>query len=134
MTEEADPHPALFDALAALLAALSKGGDPVPSLVGYQLVLLEQAGLWPDLTRCVVCDRPAPPGRAAFFSAHQGGLVCRICQRNSRVPQGVGRGPGRSCAGASAMRTPPAPPSILLDYTIAHIIGRPTILQKTPLV
>ena len=134
MTEEGDPHPVLFDALAALLADLCRGGDPLTSLVGYQRVLLEQAGFWPDLTRCVVCDRPAPQGRAAFFSAHQGGLVCRICQPKLKESRKV------AAAVLTALRQGPcdavsAPAALeLLDYTIAHIIGRPTILRKSPLV
>ncbi len=69
MTEEADPQPELFDVLASLLAGLSGGDEPLPAVVRYQALLLTAAGLWPDLTRCVICDRPAPPNRAAYYSA-----------------------------------------------------------------
>jgi len=80
MTEEADPHPELFDALAALLQALSSGTPVLPAVVRYQSALLLTAGLWPDLTRCVRCDLPAPAGRAGYYAPIQGGLVCRACQ------------------------------------------------------
>src|SRR5690606_12887091 len=55
MVEEADPHPALFDALVRFLEDLSAGSEPLPLLAGYQTVLLREVGLWPDLTRCVLC-------------------------------------------------------------------------------
>jgi recombinational DNA repair protein (RecF pathway) len=51
----------------------------LPTLAAYQRVVLESGGLWPDLMRCVLCGRPAPAGRAGYFSARQGGLVCRSC-------------------------------------------------------
>ena len=76
MTEADDPAPVLFDALAAALAALSRGGAPLQALIEYQRALLAGAGLQPDLSRCVMCDRPAPPNRAGYFSAVHGGLVC----------------------------------------------------------
>ncbi|MBI4581549.1 MAG: DNA repair protein RecO [Planctomycetes bacterium] len=79
-TLEADPHPELFDALAALLAGLASGGMVLPGAVMYQCGLLMASGWWPDLTRCVLCERSAPPGRAGFYSAVQGGLVCRRCE------------------------------------------------------
>lgn len=79
MTEDADPHPELFDALVRLLGHLCACEDPRPLLAGYQRSLLRAAGLWPDLTRCVQCDRPAPLGRAGYFAPHQGGLFCRQC-------------------------------------------------------
>ncbi len=82
MTEDEDPHSQLYDSLADLLEKLSHGTDPLPAVIDYQCDLLYAAGFWPDLTRCVICDRLAPPGRAGYFSATQGGLVCRRCQEN----------------------------------------------------
>jgi DNA repair protein RecO (recombination protein O) len=79
MTQEADPHPELFDALSALLRALAAGTPVLPAILGYQCALLMTVGLWPDLTRCVLCDRPAPGGRAGYYAPVQGGLVCRAC-------------------------------------------------------
>jgi len=130
MTEEADPHPELFDAMAELLASLAAGGDGLPLLAGYQCVLLTAAGLWPDLTRCVMCDKPAPPHRAAYFSAHQGGLVCRDCEPT--LPE------KRKVTGATltALRERSFAPGAaraafdLLNYTISHTIGRQPALAK----
>ena len=52
--EEADPHPELFDAMAALLASLAGGGDTLPLLVGFQSRVLESVGLWRDRASKVV--------------------------------------------------------------------------------
>ena len=60
MTEDEDPHPQLYDALAELLEKLSDGSEPLPAVIDYQCALLHAAGFWPDLNRCVVCDRIAP--------------------------------------------------------------------------
>lgn len=157
MVEEADPHPELFDALAELLASLSAGESTctdqhaeglsppepgsvpppgaagaavLPRLVGYQRALLSSVGLWPDLTRCVLCDKPAPPGRGAYFSAHQGGLICRDCHGQLPEKRQV------SAAVLTALREPGCPPAVasaafeLLNYSIAHTLGRPPSLAS----
>lgn len=123
MVEEADPHPALFDALAGLLRALADGGDPLPLLVSYQAAALKTAGLWPDLSRCVLCGKEAPAGRAAWFSAHQGGLVCRNCAPRSSDRIKV------SAAPLDALRQARFTPDTvrggfdLLDHALSHAIG-----------
>ena len=128
--EEAEPHPDLFDALAALLEALSAGQPPLSEVVGFQCALLQSLGLWPDLTRCVRCDRVAPPGRAAYYAFHQGGLVCSQC-----VP-GAGQVRKVGAATLTALREAQWPPGTvepalaLLDETLRHLIGRSTLLEK----
>ncbi len=130
MTEEADPHPGLFNALGELLASLATGGAALPLVVEYQCAALTSAGLWPDLTRCVKCDKPAPPGRAAYFSAHQGGLLCRNCEPASPEKRKVSR------AALTALREhdfsggPIRGAFELLDYAISHAIGRQPSLAK----
>ena len=134
MTEQGDPHIGVFDGLDNLLSALCVEDDVAGPLAAFQRTLLEQAGVWPDLTRCVACDRPAPEGRAAFFSAQQGGLVCRECQPKIHESRKIGAAvltalrEGRYDAqtGRAALD--------ILDYTIAHVIGRPTSLRKSPLI
>lgn len=136
MTQESDPHPRLFDALAESLGALSVAEDVLPTLVSYQREVLVSAGLWPDLTRCVICDRAAPPGRPGYFSAQQGGLICRTCQtplvEKRLVPASV-LDALRSGDAASQAR----PVFELLDYTIGFALGRrialaPGVLTHTP--
>jgi DNA repair protein RecO (recombination protein O) len=130
MTEQEDPHPELYDALAALLGALNGESDPLPLVIAYQSAVLTATGLWPDLTRCVICDRPAPPGRAAYFSAHQGGLVCRACEGPLVEKRKV------SAATLTALREGSFEGQVargvfeLLDYTIAHALGRAPALSR----
>jgi DNA repair protein RecO (recombination protein O) len=130
MIEEADPHPELFDALIALVQALAQGGEPLPLLVKYQATLLTGVGLWPDLTRCLLCDRQAPPGRAAFFSAHQGGLICRECVNRVAEKQKV-NGTVLDALRQGEPSAQSAPGGFdLLDYTIAHTLGRRPHLSR----
>lgn len=130
MVEEADPHPELFDALVGLLAGLVGGGEPLPLLAGYQARLLTAVGLWPDLTRCMICNREAPPGRAGYFSAQQGGLICRDCVNrtaekckvNGVVLEALRKNQFSADSAAGGFE--------LLDYTIAHTIGRRPNLSR----
>ena len=130
MIADGDPHPDLFDVMVGLLDSLAGGGDPLPLLAGYQVALLAAVGLWPDLTRCVICDKSAPPGRAAYFSAHQGGLICRDCEpkmaEKCKVPAAV-----LTALRESTFKTETAPGAFdLLNYTISQTIGRQPVLAK----
>jgi len=134
MVEEEDAHPELYDALEMLFAVLSAGDDPQLSLVTYQCELLRSVGLWPDLTRCMTCDRPAPEGRAAYFSAQQGGLICRNCQPTTAETRKV------AAATLTGLRNDEWEPKAvrgaleLLDYMIAYSMGRETSLAKLHLL
>ncbi len=130
MTEEADADPALFDALGDTLMALAADEEPLSRIVRYQSALLVSAGLWPDLTRCMVCDRPAPAGRAGYYAPHEGGLICRDCQSSAVRRRKFDAGT------LSALREGGFTPETLrgafrlLDYTIAHHIGRQLALAR----
>ena len=123
MTEEADPHPDLFDALSELLRSLCEDGDTRTRVIHYQRALLRSVGLWPNLTQCVVCGRQAPPHRAAYYSAQQGGLVCRRCQPTQLETRTV------PAAVLTALREDDLTDSTskavleLLDYTISQILA-----------
>jgi DNA repair protein RecO (recombination protein O) len=47
--------------------------------VVFQLRLMDQLGIAPELTGCVVCG-DADPGLSTSLSARRGGLVCRRCR------------------------------------------------------
>ncbi|NLE59435.1 MAG: DNA repair protein RecO [Planctomycetes bacterium] len=130
MVEEADPDTILFDALRDLLGGLAFGAETLPLLVGYQCALLRSAGLWPDLSRCIVCGKTAPAGRAGFFAVHQGGLACRECESGIIEKRKV------SGTTLDALRDANLTPETtrdafeLLNYAISHIIGRQPALAR----
>lgn len=128
--QEFDPHPETFDALAGLLEALASGTEPLPAVVDYQRALLTSIGLWPDLNRCVVCGRTAPPGRAAYFSANQGGLICRTCEPGHAERQMI-KGPILEALRTGGYSGETAGAAFdLLDHTLAHTRGRRTALAR----
>lgn len=145
LTGDSDPHPEVFDALVQLIALLAEPGigpesdalescdDTLPLLVGYQKGLLSAVGLWPDLTRCVLCDRPAPPGRAGYFSAHQGGLICRDCEPHLPEKRKAGAATLTALRENSWTRETAKLAFELLDYTIAHTLGHRPALTRSVL-
>ncbi|HUW82492.1 MAG TPA: DNA repair protein RecO [Phycisphaerae bacterium] len=81
LTEEGDPHPAVFDALIELLGHLSgEAAAPVQALVRFQVHLLREAGLVPQLDRCVSCGCPVSGRHGVFVSAWEGGVLCGDCE------------------------------------------------------
>lgn len=87
LTEEYDPHPALFDQFLSFLQDIDAGKagpqrrDILIRLILFQLVLLHEVGLRPTLHACANCRRPlGADGREVYFSASANGLVCRDCE------------------------------------------------------
>lgn len=64
-----DPHPALFDAYADTLAALADEG---PALRAFELVLLRELGLLPDLAAETLTLRALEPERRYALQAEAG--------------------------------------------------------------
>lgn len=79
--EEHDPHPALFDRLEQTLGELASPRLE-QSFVAFELELLREAGVLPELSRCVNCGRDAggSGGGRAYFSPSAGGVACRNCE------------------------------------------------------
>jgi DNA repair protein RecO len=130
MTEVGDPHPELFDAMADLLNSLCSSQHPLPLLVGYQCVLLTEIGLWPDLTRCVVCDRPAPPDRSAYYAPHQGGLICSNCHSSIADKRKISATTLTALRQRDFNNNSANDAFDILNYTISHIINRTPALAK----
>ncbi|MFQ3591738.1 MAG: DNA repair protein RecO [Gemmataceae bacterium] len=77
-TEEADPHPALFDEAIATLDELGQG--PIGQRVlRWETVLLRELGYSLEVNQCVACqaELSQPP---LAFSAEAGGVLCPRCQ------------------------------------------------------
>jgi DNA repair protein RecO (recombination protein O) len=142
MVEEADPDAELYDALRGLLEGLARDQlagvgqglasqpKPLPLLVSYQCALLRSAGVWPDLSRCIICGKAAPPGRAGYLAPHEGGLACRDCEPGLIEKRKVS-GLTLDALRTAQFTTETAREAFdLLNYTITHIIGRPPTLAR----
>ena len=70
-----DPHPGLYDAYAAALAALSLGGNDEISLRRFELRLLEQLGYGLRLDSDADSDTPVRPGSSYVFDPERGPRV-----------------------------------------------------------
>lgn len=77
--EEHDPHPDVFDDLAAVLPELATPRIEEVFLA-FQLRLLFSAGLLPELRHCISCNRPLADNAPAYFAPSSGGVLCRDCE------------------------------------------------------
>lgn len=87
LMQEGDPNVELFDTFEKLLTALPTARAE-EELLAFELALLREAGLTPDLTNCVVCGRLPGQRERLFFSPPRGGIVCEPCAAivNDRMP------------------------------------------------
>jgi DNA repair protein RecO (recombination protein O) len=84
LTEPGDPHPELFDAADAALAALDGEGNVAAVVARFELTLLRYVGHLPELDTCVQCGTPiASTGRVAFGQL-SGGVLCENCKHGKR--------------------------------------------------
>jgi DNA repair protein RecO (recombination protein O) len=120
LTEEADPHPELYDALVRTLRSLA-GTDPAaPVLPVFQSDLLQAIGYAPNLQTCAACHRPPARGVPLYFSAGAGGLLCRDCEGHHAEKR---RLPPRLLETTPQTGDPRAWFE-LLDYHLTYIAGR----------
>ena len=66
-----DPHERLFDAYASSLLSLADAADDAP-LRAFELQLLRETGVLPDLSRCTTTQVPVQPERAYALRADAG--------------------------------------------------------------
>jgi len=136
LTEEYDPHPALFDHFLEFLQDIEEGRagperrDLLVRLILFQLVLLHEVGLRPTLNTCVNCRRPAAADRReSYFSPTANGVVCRDCEMN--FPDKIRLSPQAAYCLADLGRVAQADPATLdeiehiLIRHFTHILGHP---------
>jgi len=127
-TEENDPAARLYDATVTVLRSLAREG--LPALVRFQRTLLEQIGLAPDLTRCVVCGRQWSGKTRAMFSARQGGLICRECEGPLVEKRPVEAEVAAALIDGSIGEQVAAGAFDLLDYHLTESLGRRLRLSR----
>lgn len=79
-TEDADPHPELYEAFSQFLIMAGATPRPIIALVGFERDLLHYVGLLPVWDRCSRCGREAHQQTPVYFSSRSGGVVCRDCE------------------------------------------------------
>jgi len=81
LTQDRDPHPGLHDGFLRFLQEVPAHPAVLPSLIGFQWVLLKEVGLQLVLDACVNCRAPyTKTWPACYFSSTANGLVCRDCE------------------------------------------------------
>ena len=90
LTDEADPHPELFDAAEACRQSLN-GADDVPSAVlRFELTALRQLGHLPSWDSCAGCGVTCSSDNARTpFGVLAGGVLCPTCRVGQRQVIGV---------------------------------------------
>jgi len=86
MTDMADPHPALFAAAEATLAALDTDAPVFTTVARFELATLHHLGHFPALTSCAACGSPidfSGAGRIPF-GVPAGGVLCSACRPGQR--------------------------------------------------
>ena len=93
LTEEEDPDPDLYSlATQTLLHLCVSGGDPVTTIIQFEIGLLQCCGLFPNLSECSVCGRPVPTSGKYAHWVSQGSLLCHTCRRQEYVGKSISAG------------------------------------------
>ena len=123
LTEDFDPAPSIYDLCVNTLEALANS-DINSSLiiVQFEIALLREVGVLPNLYECSVCGDPVPlaSSEASFEEnrrfAHwvsQGGLLCGSCRREEFAGTSI------STASVQLLRQLSHPETILTDISMA---------------
>lgn len=85
LTQDDDPHPALFDEAVSTLSDLTAGSPPrMLRLLRFETVLLRELGYAPQLDCCAGCRGELVPESRLGFSPAAGGVVCGQCRVTPR--------------------------------------------------
>jgi DNA repair protein RecO (recombination protein O) len=141
LTEEYDPHAALFDHFLQFLQDIEEGKagpdrrDFTLRLILFQFVLLHEVGLRPTLNACANCKkRFGSDWREVYFSASANGLVCRDCEMS--FPDKMRLSPKAARALVDLRQLAQADQATLdeieqvLIRHFTHILGRPPKMAK----
>ncbi len=82
LTDDADPHPELFDLAERTIVAFDQGDDSVfLTLLRFELRTLTILGHQPMMTRCVVCGEDNDDQeKRMYFGLVEGGRLCDQCR------------------------------------------------------
>ncbi len=157
LTIDRDPHPTLFDHLQLFLGKLSvvscqlpvlssqlsvvspqssvlspESSQSLASLCEFQRSLLIEIGLMPQGENCVGCRSAITPDGAegAYFTSHEGGLLCRDCEASYVEKRLVSPGAIRVLSGDLVDDPLAGEVFALLNYHISHLMHKEPRLAK----
>lgn len=81
LTEDYDPHLALYVAALEALEMFQTSSSMLLGILRFELVLLREIGQLPDFELCAACGAELTEGRTFGFWVSEGGLICPDCQR-----------------------------------------------------
>lgn len=84
LTDDYDPHPALFDLADQTLLGLARGDDVARWIYRFELGALAVLGHLPSFEICVQCGRPVAPADRVAFGLLSGGVLCGDCRSGKR--------------------------------------------------
>ena len=84
LTDNADPHPELFDLADAALQALDGNSDVAATVLRFELVALRLIGHLPLLDACVQCGADVSTEIRTSFGLVAGGVLCAHCRPGQR--------------------------------------------------
>jgi len=92
LTEEYDPHVALYQETISTLGRLADEADPRLAILRFEVAMLREIGQMPQLDECAACGRSLESSKDLAFWVSQGGLICKECQheqyRQNRIQAG----------------------------------------------
>lgn len=81
LTEDYDPHLALYIAAQDALSAFAESETMLLGVIRFELVLLREIGQLPDFEFCAACGTELTEGRTFGFWVSESGLICPDCQK-----------------------------------------------------
>ncbi|HTQ38322.1 MAG TPA: DNA repair protein RecO [Pirellulales bacterium] len=84
LTDDYDPHPALFDLAEQTLLALSRGEAVSNVVLRWELAALNVLGHLPSLETCVECGAAVRGTDRVAFGLLAGGVLCQKCRTGKR--------------------------------------------------
>lgn len=82
LTEDYDPHEALYLAARESLEQFRELSKSWVAILRFELVLLREIGQLPDFETCAACGAELTEGRTFGFWVSEGGLICPDCQKD----------------------------------------------------
>ena len=101
-------------------------------LCEFQRSLLIEIGLMPQGEHCVGCRSAIAPDGAegAYFTSHEGGLLCRNCEASYVEKRRVSPDAIRMLSGGLLDDPPAGEAFALLNYHISHLMHKEPRLAK----